>query len=384
MTDCWRKKYEEEFCKYVDAQGARAFGLGRHALVILLKALGVNQGDKIGVCSFTCLSVIEAVKVCQATPVYLDVDECLCIDPQEILIQDNGSLKVVILQHTFGNPGRLEQLLTACNKIGAKVVEDCAHSLGCSWNNKKLGKWGDGAIYSFQWGKPYTTGQGGMLTVNSGRLLDKVERQIEQFAAPASVKSEFILACQRLIYPILGQSWLECYLRYYYSRLRNRLVTKEVSLLKDSFPPYQGFARLAGEMTAKRGLKQLENWHKNQQIRLQNTAMIEEYFNKAGLPLWSKQPQANITMLRYPFLTHKKWEIIHQAGKCGLDIAGWYASPVHPLSGDDLAKVDYHQGCCLKVEDMIERLVHLPTGASLNKHRLEAMMKIITTTLNGD
>ena len=235
MTDCWQKKYEEEFCKSVDAQGARAFGRGRHALVILLKALGVKEGDKIGLCSFTCLSVVEAVKVCGAIPVYLDVDEYLCIDPQEILIQDNGSLKAVILQHTFGNPGRLEELLTACGKIGAKVVEDCAHSLGCSWNSKKLGKFGEGAIYSFQWGKPYTTGQGGMLTVNSRQLLDKVDRQIEASAAPASIKSELVLACQRRVFAILSRTKLECHLRYSYSRLRNMLLTKRISLLKDNF-----------------------------------------------------------------------------------------------------------------------------------------------------
>ena len=137
MADFYRKKYEEEFCQFVDAGGARAFGLGRHALVILLKALGIMQDDKIGVCGFTCLSVIEAIKVCGAIPVYLDVDEHLCIDPQKILQQGKNSLKAVILQHTFGNPGRLEQLLNACGKIGAKVIEDCAHSLGCTWNNKK-------------------------------------------------------------------------------------------------------------------------------------------------------------------------------------------------------------------------------------------------------
>jgi len=58
-----RVEYEKAFCELVNATGARAFGLGRQALVILLRALGVNPGDKVGVCGFTCLSVAEAVKV---------------------------------------------------------------------------------------------------------------------------------------------------------------------------------------------------------------------------------------------------------------------------------------------------------------------------------
>jgi len=362
----WRRKYEEEFSRFADAQGARAFCLGRHALVILLKALDVHPGDKIGVCAFTCLAVIEAVKVCDAVPVYLDIDEYLCIDPQEILIQDNGSLNVVILQHTFGNPGRLDQLLAACGKIGAKVVEDCAHSLACTWNNKKLGTWGEGAV-----------GQGGMLTVNSNRLLEKVDRQIERFAAPASKKSDIILACLRRAYHPFSQSRLDCYLGYNYSRLRGMLRFREISFLKAGFPALPGYPRLAGKMKAKAGLKQLQNWREIKQLRLQNTAMIEQSFSDAGLSLWPKQPQANITMMRYPLRAYKKWEIVHQAGIRGLDIAGWYVSPVHPLGANDLAKVDYHTGSCPRAEGTIGRLLHLPTGPSLNKHKLQAMMKII-------
>ncbi len=366
MTKNFRHEYEEAFSRFADAPVARAFGLGRHALFILLKALDVNPGDKVGVCAFTCLAVVEAIKVCEAIPVYLDIDEHLCIDPQEILIHDNGSLKVVILQHTFGNPGRFEQLLAACNKIGAKVIEDCAHSLACTWNNQKLGKWGEGAV-----------GQGGMLTVNSSGLLEKVDRQIERFAAPASEKSEFILSCFRRAYHPFSQSRLDCYLGYNYSRLRSMLCFRGKSFLKSGFPDCAGYPRLAGETKAKAGLKQIESWPKLQQIRRQNTAMIEESFSNAGLSLWPVEPQAKITMMRYPLRVYKKWEIVHRAGIRGLDIAGWYVSPVHPLSDSDLAKVDYRHGCCPRAEGTVERLVHLPTGQSLNKHKLEAMMKIL-------
>ena len=366
MTKNLRHEYEEAFARFAGTPAARAFGLGRHALFILLKALDVNPGDKVGVCGFTCLAVAEAIKVCQAIPVYLDIDEHLCIDPQEILIQDTGSLKVVILQHTFGNPGRLDQLLAACNKIGAKIIEDCAHATDCTWNNQKLGKWGEGAV------RP-----GGVLTVNSSNLLNKVDRQIERFAAPASKKSDFILACLRRAYHPFSQSRLDCYLGYNYYRLRNMLTSGKTSLLKDSFPFCTGYPRLIGEMTAKAKLKQLQSWPKLHQIRLQNTAIIEESFGNAGLSLWPKQPQADITMLRYPLRTYKKWEIIHRAGTRGLDIAGWYFSPVHPLGGDDLTKVNYREGSCPAAEGTIGRLVHLPTGPSLNKHKLHAMMKII-------
>lgn len=378
MTDKKRKKYEAVFSEMAGATGARAFGLGRQAIVILLKALGVKDGDKIGVCSFTCLSVAEAVKVCGAIPVYLDVDEHLCIDPKEILRQEAGALKVVILQHTFGIPGRLGELLSACRKIGAKVIEDCAHSLGCSWKGVPLGKFGEGAIYSFQWGKPYSTGQGGMLTVNSQSIQEKVDSEIKKWALPMLLKTDIVLECQRRIYSIFSNSKLEGWLKYFYFKLRDVGLVKSGSFKLDcDFSFFRGYIRFAGEMTAKAGLKQLENWPKLKQIRQQNTEMIEEHLRRVGLGLWPKPDEADVTMLRYPVVTRHKSKVIEQARNQKLDISGWYMSPIHPLQGNNLAKVDYNCGSCPKAEDMIKRLVYLPTGSTLNKQSLEAMVSII-------
>ena len=233
--------------------------------------------------------------------------------------------------------------------------------------DKILGKFGEGAV------RP-----GGVLTVNSSRLLEKVDRQIERFAAPASKKSDFILACLRRAYHPFSNSRLDCFLGYNYSRLRSMLHSRGKSFLKAGIPSWEGYVRLAGETKAKAALKQLENWPRLHRLRLQNTAMIEEAFSDAGISLWPKQPQADITLMRYPLRVYKKWEIVHRAGIRGLDIAGWYVSPVHPLNDADLAKVDYRRGSCPRAESTIERLVHLPTNESLNKHKLQEMMKIIS------
>ncbi len=377
MNKQQRNEYELRFQETFGATAARSFSLGRQALVILLKALDIDSGDRIGVCSFTCLSVAEAIKVCGATPVYLDVDKYLCIDHQEILKHQAGSLKAVILQHTFGLPGQLEKLLSACKEIEATVIEDCAHSLSCSWKGKPLGAFGKGSIYSFQWGKPYSTGQGGMLTVNSEDLLEKVDHKIEKFALPASKKSALLLECKRRLYSILGDQKLAAYLRGIYSQARDIGLIKRSSKMEDKFKFYPGYVRLADSLTTKAGLKQLRNWPKLKQLRRENTEMIEDYFNKAGLPLWPKPKEADVTFLRYPLLTLKKTQIIEKARKRRLDIAGWYSSPVHPLKGGNLVKVDYQNQSCKNAEKIISRLIHIPTGVSLNEKLLKEMLEII-------
>ena len=223
-----------------------------------------------------------------------------------------------------------------------------------------------------------------MLTVNSTQLLDRVDQQILESATATSVKSELILEFERHVYSILGKSRLEVCLRHNYSRFRNARLTKGGSFLKGAFPSYSGYIKLAGRTYSKSRAETIEELARTATDKTNNIAMIEEYFKKAGLLLWPKQSEANVTMLRYPLLVRKKSEIVNQAGKQGLDIAGWYSSPVHPLQEDDLAKVGYCKGSCRKAEAMINQLIHLPTGRSLNEHRLEAMIEIICRIINID
>jgi perosamine synthetase len=364
MGGKFREKYEQAFKKLTDTAGARAFDLGRHALVILLKALGVTEGDKVGVCGFTCLSVIEAVKVCEATPVYLDVDEHLCINPQEILSQPVRSLKAVILQHSFGIPGRLDELLNACDKIGAKVIEDCSHSLGCKWQGIPLGKFAEGAVYSFQWEKPYTTGQGGMLTVNSPGLLEEVDRAIDAYVLDVPWMFELRLEFQRRVSGLFK--------RNYFVKQTGKKIE-----LKNAFEFYRGYARFAGELTSLAGLKQLENWPKLEKLRRENCKIIEEELVRSGLDLWPRPAKADVVMLRYPILTQHKETILEKARRQGIDLEGWYDSPVHPLDGEDLKKVSYHKGDCQRVETMLARLVHLPTGYSFSRECLSGVLSLL-------
>lgn len=366
MPDYYRRKYEDAFAEFKNARGARAFAFGRHALATLLRALDVHPGDKVGVCAFTCLAVVEAVKVCRAIPVYLDIDEHLCIDPAEILIQDKGALKAVILQHTFGNPGRLDDLLAACRKIDTIIIEDCAHSLHSGWSEHKLGTFGTGAVC-----------QGGMLTVNSDELLEKVDEQIELLAKPTPTQSELLPAFLKMFYHPFHHTRIDCFLGYNYSRVRGLLRSQGSSFIKDGWPELIGFPRLSGEIKAKAGLKQLENHESLRQMRLENTAMLERFFSDAGLTLCPRQPKAELSLMRYPLRVYKKWEKVHAGGIRGLDVAGWYNTPIHPLTGDDLAKVNYKIGSCPRSEGTIERLVHLPTDSSINKNKLESIMRIL-------
>jgi len=380
MTTNHLAEYEKKFADLVGAKAARATALGRQALALLLKATGVRQGDKVGLCAYTCLSVVEAVKVTGAIPVYLDVDDSLCIAPESIHRQKPGSLKVIILQHTFGNPGKLDQLLDACKKIEVKVIEDCAHTLGCHWDGKPLGQFGVGAIYSFEWGKPYTTGAGGMLTTNSVELLERIDVLIGDLAVNTSFLESILLEIQRGLFNILNGTGVEMRLRRAYRLLRDKYLTRPTVDVGDDWELKQGYIQRPDNLTVKAGMRQIRQWPNSMKNRRQNAKVIEQQLRKNGIQLWPKQSHADVTYLRYPVRVSAKSELLSRASKLSLDLAGWYFSPVHPLNGKDLNKVGYFAGMAGEAEKSIEQIVHMPTGRRMTSKKIRLIVQLISET----
>lgn len=377
MKQRYWNNYEQAFADLVDAPTARATALGRQALALLLKAVGVQEKDRIGVCAYTCLSVIEAVMALGANPVYLDVDENLCINPDSILQHPRDSLKVVILQHTFGNPGKLNHLMDACSQINAVVIEDCAHALGCKWNEKSLGCFGVGAIYSFQWGKPYTTGQGGMLTVNSQSLLSQVDSLLDQYEIGCSLFKSGLFELQRNAFHFLNGTWVERELRRIYRQLKSE--TTNVTVPGKLIELEKGYIQRPDRLTVKAGLRQIKNWPRNMEIRRLNTLMIESELCKHNMPQWPRQPQANITYLRYPVLVNNKAYILNMAREQSVDLAGWYSSPVHPFFGKSLHELGYEDKTAPRAEEAISKVVHMPTGRGMTPGNLSIIMKLLAS-----
>ena len=97
----------------------------------------------------------------------------------------------------------------------------------------------------------------------------------------------------------------------------------------------------------------------------------------AGLSLWPACYKCNPVMLRYPVLVHDKASVLEKSELAGIDLAGWYDSPVHPLHGDDLRKVAYSPGACPNAERTIARLVHLPTGHACSEKTIATAIKIL-------
>lgn len=149
---------------------------GRLSLYIILKAMKLPKGSKIGVPLFCCSSVFDAIDDAGYIPEFIDIDsETYTIDILDLKIK-MGDLKALIVVHTFGNPAKINELKKITGNL--PIIEDCAHSILSLYNGKITGTLGDVSFFSFRLGKYISAGEGGMILVNNNQYIEKIRNEI--------------------------------------------------------------------------------------------------------------------------------------------------------------------------------------------------------------
>ena len=167
-------KFEKKFSKYVDRKYSIAVSNGSAALEIAIKALGIKKNDEVLIPNFTIISNALAVIKQQAKPVLIDCNA----DNWNIKVEDiekkiNKKTKAIIITHIYSFPNDMDKILKICKKRKIFIIEDAAEVIGLKYKNKKCGSFGDISTFSFYANKQITTGEGGMVSVNSQSLYNK-------------------------------------------------------------------------------------------------------------------------------------------------------------------------------------------------------------------
>jgi perosamine synthetase len=192
------KELEEEFKKYLGIKYAISFNSGRSALMAILDSLEIKEDDEILLQGFTCNSAVIPILQKKAKPVYVDIDETINLDPKDLERKITKKSKAVMIQHTFGWPAKIEEILEICKKYNLYLIEDCAHSLGAKYKGKFCGTFGDVAFFSFGRDKIISSVYGGMTTTND----DKIGERLKNFKEKLDFPSNFWIF-QQLLHPIL-------------------------------------------------------------------------------------------------------------------------------------------------------------------------------------
>lgn len=136
----------------------------------------LEPGDEVILPSYTFVSTANAIVLRGATPVFVDIDQLtLNISPQEIEKAITAKTKAVFVVHYAGFPADMDEIRDICAKNNLIVVEDAAQALGSVYKGKSAGSLGDLAAFSFHETKNLISGEGGALTINNDKFVERAE-----------------------------------------------------------------------------------------------------------------------------------------------------------------------------------------------------------------
>ena len=173
-------KFEREFAAYIGATHAVMVPSARYGFYLLLRALGIGDGDEVIVPALTYFAIPAMVPLVGARPVFADIGlRTHVLDPEAFRAAITPRTKAVVPTHLFGTPCDMDAINAIAREHGVRVIEDCAQSTGARYKNKRVGNLGDAAYYTFGLTKNITTLSGAMITTDDRAVADAVRQEIE-------------------------------------------------------------------------------------------------------------------------------------------------------------------------------------------------------------
>jgi len=172
------KEFEEKIAQFIGVKYAVGVNSGTSALHLIIRALGIKDGDEVITTPFTFIASSNCVLYERAKPIFVDIDEkTLNIDPDKIKKTITNlpagrqeKLKAILAVDIFGHSADWDKILKIAKKYKLKVIEDSAEAIGSEYKGKKCGSFGDTAILAFYANKQITTGEGGMVLTNNKKI----------------------------------------------------------------------------------------------------------------------------------------------------------------------------------------------------------------------
>lgn len=170
---------ERMTCEKVGCKYAVALSAGTAALHMAVKLAGVKPGEKVFCSDMTFDATVNPVVYEGGEPVFIDTEYATWnMDPVALAkaFELYPEVRVVVIAHLYGTPGKVDEIKAVCHKYGAIIIEDAAESLGASYKGKQTGTFGNYNCISFNGNKIITGSSGGMLLTDDLEAANKVRK----------------------------------------------------------------------------------------------------------------------------------------------------------------------------------------------------------------
>lgn len=172
----WKaKELEQAISQKLNVQYTQLASSGTAALSTAMAALGIGAGDEVIMPTFTFVASFESVFSSGATPVLVDVDDTLTLDPKAVEAAITPATKAIMPVHMCGAMADLDALKAICDKHNLLLLEDACQSFGATYKGKALGTIGHAGTFSFDFVKTITCAEGGAIVTNDKDIYTKCD-----------------------------------------------------------------------------------------------------------------------------------------------------------------------------------------------------------------
>jgi dTDP-4-amino-4,6-dideoxygalactose transaminase len=402
----WKKgdfeyKLKQQFEDFGFKKDIYLFNSARSGFYCLLKALDIKKNDEIIVQPCTCMVVPNIIKSFGAKPVYVDINiQDFNIDPKKIEQKITTKTKAIIVQHTFGIPAKMDEIIDIAKNSKLYLIEDCAVALGASYNGIMVGNFGDAAFYSFGRDKVISSVTGGAVIINNRAMIHEFEKGYENIFAMSNW-SIFQCLMHIIISPVILRFYNSLsfgkFLMYFLQKIHllNKAYTKKEFNLQSACNMPRKYANCLAEIAvnqfknlnffnAKRNKISQEYkiklnkinflMEKLGMIKNENNVELSDKQQKIVCPAYNTEKCKPI-FLRYPVLVNNPHVFLQRAKKKNIMLGDWYKQVIMPIN-IDYNKLDYIDGSCPKAELAAKYCLNLPTYYRLNLYDINRIIKI--------
>jgi len=361
------EELENEFKKYFNVKHAISFNSGRSSMIAIMSCF--SKGNEVLLQAFTCNAAVNPVIWAGLEPKYVDCDKSdFNIEISDLRNKLTNKSKVLMVQHTFGMPANMAEIVDFAKKHNLILIEDCAHSLGAEYDGKKVGTFGKAAFFSFSRDKIISSVYGGMVITNDDELAEKIKEFQKNIKYPSC-----FWVFQQLLHPVL-MNWVILPIYYFIDLGKIFLVVSQWLHILSKAVHYKEKQGMIPSYFPKKlpnalAILALNQFRKLDRLNEYRQKMAEFYYEKlkgSAYELPEKYPERKNVFLRFTIKHPKAHEIIWQAWKKNNILIGdWYTTPIAPFDTKPEA-VKYVSGSCPNAEELAKTTFNLPTYINIS------------------
>lgn len=360
--------------QYLGCEEVFLTGSGRGALALALRSAGIGVGDEVLLSSYTCLAVPTAVIATGATPVYSDIDlETLNVSVESTRAALSPRVRAIVVQHTLGKVAPIVELIALARENNMVVIEDCALAIGSTLDGRKVGTFGDAAIFSMELSKTLSCGWGGVLAVNDRSLAEKVAAHYQRTAEPgfwAASRDIWQTAISSLVYhPALIRTAGKYVM---YAGYRAGLFRRSTPAAEFAGEPGANFSIRMGGPQARLARLQWQALDSVAATCARNAARLRMVLAECNVPTLAAPAGTELGVApRVSFLVDDRARLVRHFADFGIEAGTWFDGPLSPLPKSP--RFNYEDGRYQNASRIARQVINLPCHSRVTEADLQAM-----------